>query len=203
MSVSLHLQTSLDFITHLDNRNYPAMATTMAPDFTHRFLPATLQGFGKPIRDKEEFIQHVKNLEPVFEKLNVHLHFLEPHNYLLPLTLGLLLYSTYLHWISLNRKMLWYFMYVLNQCLVVGRQSVNPNATDGHRWQNKKRKAVQQRIHIHVSVQCRWGDLQRGGVYGYSLCAGDIGRGSRGCIRSRLGFDKIHILLIVRYGSGS
>jgi len=70
MSVSLHLQTSLDFITHLDNRNYPAMAATMAPDFTHRFLPATLQGFGKPTRDKEEFIQHVKNLEPVFEKLN-------------------------------------------------------------------------------------------------------------------------------------
>ena len=82
MSVSLHLQTSLDFITHLDNRNYPAMAATMALDFTHRFLPATLQGFGKPTRDKEEFIQHVKNLEPVFEKLNVRLRFLEPHCYL-------------------------------------------------------------------------------------------------------------------------
>jgi hypothetical protein len=78
-SVSLHLQTSLDFIAHLDNRNYPAMADTMAPDFTHRFLPATLQGFGKPTRDKEEFIQHVKNLEPVFEKLNVLFHLLEPH----------------------------------------------------------------------------------------------------------------------------
>lgn len=120
MSVSLHLQTSLDFITHLDNRNYPAMAATMAPDFTHRFLPATLQGFGKSTRDKEEFIQHVKNLEPVFEKLNVRLHLLEPRYYLSPLTLGLLLYSTFLRWISSNRKMLWYFMYVLNQCLCYG-----------------------------------------------------------------------------------
>jgi hypothetical protein len=120
MSVSLHLQTSLDFITHLDNRNYPAMAATMAPDFTHRFLPATLQGFGKSTRDKEEFIQHVKNLEPVFEQLNVRLHLLEPHYYLSPLTLGLLLYSTYLRWISSNRKMLWYFMYVSNQCFCYG-----------------------------------------------------------------------------------
>ena len=71
MSDSIHLQNALDFIAKLDNRDYTAFAATMASDFTHRFLPATLNGFGMPVRNKEEFIQHVKSLESVFERLNV------------------------------------------------------------------------------------------------------------------------------------
>ena len=87
-------------------------------------------------------------------------------------------------------------MYVLNHSLSMGCQSINPNVTDGHRWQNKKRKGVQQRIYIYIPVQCGWADPQRGGVYGYLLCAGDIGRRSRGRIRQRLGFDEIPIYLL-------
>jgi hypothetical protein len=92
MTISFKLQNAFDFITHLDNRNYGAMAATMAPDFTHRFLPATLHGFGMPVRSKEEFIQHVKNLEPVFERLNVRCIFC---NFLyFSLTLVLRFFST-------------------------------------------------------------------------------------------------------------
>jgi hypothetical protein len=71
MTTSIHVQNALDFITHLDNRDWAAMGNIMAPDFTHRFLPATLRGFGMPVRSKKQFIQHVKDLEPVFEHLNV------------------------------------------------------------------------------------------------------------------------------------
>ena len=68
---SIHLQKSLDFITELDNRNYTALEVTMAPDFTHRFLPATLGGFGTPVRNKEELIEFAKSLESIFECINV------------------------------------------------------------------------------------------------------------------------------------
>lgn len=47
------------------------MASIMSPEFTHRFLPASLEGFGKEVRSKDEFLQHVKDLEPVFERFNV------------------------------------------------------------------------------------------------------------------------------------
>jgi hypothetical protein len=68
---SIHLQNALDFITKLDNRDYTALAATMAPDFTHRFLPATLGGLGKPVRNKEEVIEFAKGLESVLERINV------------------------------------------------------------------------------------------------------------------------------------
>jgi len=70
MATSIHLQNALDFITLLDNREYHVLASVMAPDFTHRFLPASLRGFGMAVRNKEEFIQHIKDLESVFERLN-------------------------------------------------------------------------------------------------------------------------------------
>jgi hypothetical protein len=71
MTNSTHLQKALDFITELDNRNYTALAATMAPDFTHRFLPATLGGLGTPVRSKEEVIVFAKSLESIFERINV------------------------------------------------------------------------------------------------------------------------------------
>lgn len=71
MTTSTQLQNALAFITHMDNRDYPAMAGTMSPNFTHRFLPASLGGFGMPVRSKEQFLQHVKDLESVFERFNV------------------------------------------------------------------------------------------------------------------------------------
>jgi len=67
---SIHLQNALDFITKLDNRDYTALAATMAPDCTHRFLPATLGGLGKPVRGKEELIEFAKGLESIFETIN-------------------------------------------------------------------------------------------------------------------------------------
>jgi len=60
MTTSIYVQNALDFITHLDNRDWAAMGNIMAPDFTHHFLPATLCSFGMPVRSKEQFIQHVK-----------------------------------------------------------------------------------------------------------------------------------------------
>jgi len=70
MTNSIHLQNALDFITELDNRDYTALAATMAPDFTHRFLPATLGGLGTPVRSKEELIEFAKGLEAIFERIN-------------------------------------------------------------------------------------------------------------------------------------
>jgi ketosteroid isomerase-like protein len=70
MTTSTQLQNALAFITHMDNRDYPAMAATMSPKFTHRFLPVSLGGFGMPVRSKEQFLQHVKDLESVFEQFN-------------------------------------------------------------------------------------------------------------------------------------
>ena len=71
MTNSTHLQNALDFITELDNRNYTALEATMAPDCTHRFLPATLGGLGTPVRNKEELIVFAKGLESIFERINV------------------------------------------------------------------------------------------------------------------------------------
>ena len=68
---SIHLQNALDFLTNLDNRDYAALTAKMAPDFTHRFLPATLGGLGKPVRSKEEMIEFAKGLESIFERINV------------------------------------------------------------------------------------------------------------------------------------
>jgi hypothetical protein len=68
---SIHLQNALDFITKLDNRDYTGLAATMAPDCTHRFLPATLGGLGKPVRGKEELLEFAKDLESIFETINV------------------------------------------------------------------------------------------------------------------------------------
>ena len=67
MTSSPHLQKALDFVIELDNRNYTALAATMAPDFTHRFLPATLGGLGTPERSKEEVIVFAKGLESIFD----------------------------------------------------------------------------------------------------------------------------------------
>jgi hypothetical protein len=71
MTNSAHLQKALDFLTELDNHNYTALAATMAPDFTHRFHPATLGGLGTPVRNKEEVIVFAKALDSVFERINV------------------------------------------------------------------------------------------------------------------------------------
>jgi hypothetical protein len=71
MTNSTHLQKAVDFITELDNRNYTALAATMAPDFTHCFLPATLGGLGSPVRSKEELIVFAKGVESIFECINV------------------------------------------------------------------------------------------------------------------------------------
>jgi hypothetical protein len=68
---SIHLQNALAFITELDNRDYTALAATMAPDCTHRFLPSTLGGLGKPVRNKGELIEFAKHLESIFESINV------------------------------------------------------------------------------------------------------------------------------------
>jgi len=67
MTTSNQLQNALAFLSHMENRDYIAMATTMSSDFTHRALPASL---GLLTRDKEQFLKRAKSFENVFERLN-------------------------------------------------------------------------------------------------------------------------------------
>jgi len=64
-------QNALAFIAHTDDRDYHALGDLLADSFTHRFLPASMGGFGMAVRSKQEFLDYVKGLESFFERFNV------------------------------------------------------------------------------------------------------------------------------------
>ena len=68
---SIQRQHALNFIAHMNSREYQALADLMSESFAHRFLPASLKGMGMPVRNKQQFLDHVKGLEMVFQCFNV------------------------------------------------------------------------------------------------------------------------------------
>jgi len=63
-------QHALDYITHMDSRDYQALADLLSESFTHRFLPASLNGLGIPSRNKRQFFDLLKDLEATFQRFN-------------------------------------------------------------------------------------------------------------------------------------
>jgi hypothetical protein len=67
------LQRARDFISALGAYQYDSFANLLSEDFTHRFLPTTLNGLGMPVRNTQEFLDLVKAVELSIEEFNVSL----------------------------------------------------------------------------------------------------------------------------------
>jgi len=65
------LQRAREFISTLGAYNYNALADLLSDDFTHRFFPLTLNGMGKPVRNAQEFLDHLKKVKLAIEEFNV------------------------------------------------------------------------------------------------------------------------------------
>jgi hypothetical protein len=65
------LQRAREFISNLGNSQDDSLANLLSEGFTHRFFPASLNGMGMPVRNAQEFLDHLKNVRLLIEEFNV------------------------------------------------------------------------------------------------------------------------------------
>ena len=65
------LQRAREFISTLGAYNYDALAKLLSEGFTHRFFPVSLNGMGMPVRNTQEFLDHLKEVSLIIEEFNV------------------------------------------------------------------------------------------------------------------------------------
>ena len=65
------LQRAREFISTLGAYNYDALAKLLSEGFTHRFFPVSLNGMGMPVRNAQEFLDHLKEVRLAIEEFNV------------------------------------------------------------------------------------------------------------------------------------
>ena len=65
------LQRAREFISTLGAYKYDSFAKLLSEDFTHRFLPTSLNGLGIPVRNTQEFLDLVKEVRLSIEEFNV------------------------------------------------------------------------------------------------------------------------------------
>ncbi len=65
------LERAREFISTLGAYQYDSLANLLSDDFTHRFLPISLNGMGMPVRNTQEFLDHLKEVKLVIEEFNV------------------------------------------------------------------------------------------------------------------------------------
>ena len=65
------LQRAREFISTLCACQYDSFAKLVSEDFTHRFLPVSLNGLGIPVRNTQEFLDLVKEVRLSIEEFNV------------------------------------------------------------------------------------------------------------------------------------
>ena len=65
------LQRAREFISTLGAYNYDALANLLSEGFTHRFSPVSLNGMGMPVRNAQEFLDHLKEVRLAIEEFNV------------------------------------------------------------------------------------------------------------------------------------
>jgi len=70
---STQLQRAREFISKLGVYDYDALATLLSDDFTHRFFPLSLNGMGMPVRNAQEFLDHLKKVKLAIKEFNVSL----------------------------------------------------------------------------------------------------------------------------------
>ena len=65
------LQRAREFISTLGAYQYDSLANILSENFTHRFLPTSLNGMGMPVRNTQEFLDHLKEVKLAIEEFNV------------------------------------------------------------------------------------------------------------------------------------
>lgn len=65
------LQHAREFISELGAYQYDSLANLLSEGFTHRFLPLSLNGMGMPVRNTQEFLDHLKEVKLAIEEFNV------------------------------------------------------------------------------------------------------------------------------------
>jgi len=61
------LQCAREFISTLGAYQYDSLANLLSENFTHRFLPTSLNGIGMPVRG----VHHLKEVKLAIEEFNV------------------------------------------------------------------------------------------------------------------------------------
>jgi hypothetical protein len=67
----IQLQRAREFISALGAYQYDSLANLLSQGFTHRFLPTSLNGMGMPVRNTQEFVDHLKEVKLAIEEFNV------------------------------------------------------------------------------------------------------------------------------------
>jgi len=65
------LERAREFISTLGAYQYDSLANLLSEDFTHRFFPTSLNGMGMPVRNTQEFLDHLKAVKLDIEEFNV------------------------------------------------------------------------------------------------------------------------------------
>jgi hypothetical protein len=68
---AVQLQHARDFVASIGGREYDLLASLMADGFTHRFFPVSLNGMGMPVRNAQEFVDHVREVSVAIAEFNV------------------------------------------------------------------------------------------------------------------------------------
>lgn len=68
---AIQRQYALDYLKRMDTREYGALAELLSENFTHQFLPTALKGLGVPVRNKQQFLDLLNDLEATFQCFNV------------------------------------------------------------------------------------------------------------------------------------
>ena len=64
-------QTAIGFFQKLSNHDYDGIASSFSDKFEHAFLPASLGGLGQATRNKNQFLQFLKDTERLIASFNV------------------------------------------------------------------------------------------------------------------------------------
>ncbi|KAJ7262883.1 hypothetical protein C8J57DRAFT_444445 [Mycena rebaudengoi] len=70
MTSAQQLARAQAFISFLSSLDCDGVAPLLLPDFTHRIFPLSLEGNGKEVRDKAEFMDLMRSVSSMIPRLN-------------------------------------------------------------------------------------------------------------------------------------